>query len=208
MRKRNKKKSSGKKYMEDPYTIRARKEGYPARSVYKLMEIQEKFGIIKPGYRVLDIGASPGSWAMYTLKVLKGKGSVTTVDKEPLISSQTNGIETFNFIQGDILEKSTEQKISGRAPFDLILSDAAPETTGNRTVDTARSFGLAEKVICLAEEQLRAGGNLVVKIFQGGDEGEILNRLRRLFERVRAYHPKASRSDSFEIFFIGFGKKT
>lgn len=190
----------------DSYTLRARKEGYPARSVYKLEEIQKQFAIIKRGDTVLDVGAAPGSWTLYTGNVLlKGVGKIVAVDLNPL---NINPIpHTVISYVGDAFGKEIKPKLIEHGPYDAIISDAAPLTTGNRGVDTARSEYLAEQVILLAAEHLKAGGNLVVKLFQGGGEQELMKRLRTLFTRAKIVKPKACRDDSFEIYLVGVGKK-
>ena len=190
----------------DSYTQRAHKEGYPARSVYKLEEINTKDKIIKPGDSVLDVGAAPGSWTLYTHRMLiKGKGRIVSCDLNPLSLDPVP--PTVTEITGDAFSKEIREQLTALGPYDAIISDAAPMTTGNRTVDTSRSEHLAEEVLRLAMEQLKEGGNLVIKIFQGGGEAEILKQMRMLFTKAKAFKPKASRDDSFEIFLIGLEKK-
>jgi 23S rRNA (uridine2552-2'-O)-methyltransferase len=190
----------------DFYTLRARKEGYPARSVYKLEEIQKQFTIIKKGDTVLDVGAAPGSWTLYTSNVLlKGVGKIVAVDLNPL---SINPIpHTVISYVGDAFGNEIRLKLIEHGPYDAIISDAAPLTTGNRGVDTARSEHLAEQVILLGSEHLKAGGNLVVKLFQGGGEQELMKRIRTLFTRAKIVKPKACRDDSFEIYLVGVGRK-
>ncbi len=190
----------------DFYALKAQKEGYPARSVYKLEEIQQKFGVLKRGGRVLDVGSSPGSWSLYTLKFLKGAGFVVGVD----LTAPTMAEFPPNafFFQGDIFDAKTETKLSGYGPYDTILSDAAPLTTGNRTVDTGRSFNLCERVISLTSTPLlKHQGNLVVKVFQGGDEKLLADRMKELFSQVKALRPQAVRKESFETYLVGMGKR-
>ncbi|MGI6439516.1 MAG: RlmE family RNA methyltransferase [Sphaerochaetaceae bacterium] len=190
----------------DHYTLKAKKEGYPARSVYKLEEIQQKNSIIKPGDTILDVGASPGSWSLYTHnKLIKGKGVIVAVDLKPL---ELDAIpSTIISYTGDAFSKEIREKLISHGPYDAIISDAAPSTTGNKSVDSSRSEYLAEQVIALAEEHLKSGGNLVVKLFQGGGEQQLIRTLREMFTKAKVLKPKASRSDSFEIFLIGLGKK-
>jgi len=190
----------------DSYTLRAHKEGYPARSVYKLEEIQQQFKLIKPGDTVLDVGAAPGSWTLFTNNVLlKGKGTIIAVDLNPL---NINPIpHTVTSYVGDAFSKEIKPKLIEHGPYDAIISDAAPMTTGNRGVDTARSEYLAEQVILLASEHLKTGGNLAVKLFQGGGEQELMKTMRSLFTRAKIVKPKACRDDSFEVYLVGVGKK-
>lgn len=185
----------------DFYAEKARKEGYPARSVYKLEEIQNKFNIIRPGYKIIDVGASPGSWTMYALKMTKGKGLVVGADLKPM------GLKTsypnFFFMQGDIFKEETISFLAEKGPYDTILSDAAPSTTGNRTIDTGRSFSLVEQIIGLSKPLLKVGGSIVLKIFQGGDEKELIDYMKTMFGTVKIFKPKAVRKESFETYFIG-----
>jgi 23S rRNA (uridine2552-2'-O)-methyltransferase len=187
----------------DHFTNRAKKQGYPARSIFKLREIQEKTGILRTGMRVLDLGASPGSWSKYATQVVGKTGSVVAVDLAPLSLQVDN--QVLYFIRGDVFDEETEQRIAERAPYDVVLSDAAPATTGNRGVDTARSAGLAERVIQLATRHLVPSGSFVAKLFQGGEEQVLLRRLRQLFSSAQIVKPKASRKESFEVFLTATG---
>ena len=188
----------------DHYTKRAQREGYPARSVYKLEEIQRKFSLIAPGNHVLDIGASPGSWTLYAVRKLIGKsGAVVSVDLKPL---GLNPIpKQVTFLQGDAFEPPVSPSVIELGPYDVIISDAAPSTTGNRTVDTARSEQLAYQLLQLAEEALKPGGSLVLKLFQGGGERDLLQQMGEVFDRAKSFKPKACRDNSFELFLIGTG---
>jgi 23S rRNA (uridine2552-2'-O)-methyltransferase len=188
----------------DYYWRKSKDEGYPARSVFKLQEIQQKHGPVKPASRVLDLGASPGSWSLYLLDMLAGAGRVTGVDlNEP--DGKLLARKNYRFVLGDFTTAEVEQEIRASGPFDVIVSDAAPSTTGNRTRDTARSAEIARRVIGLCELFLVPGGNCVLKIFQGGEERSVLARMRVLFSAAKAFKPKASRSDSMETYFIGLG---
>lgn len=190
----------------DSYTKRAHKEGYPARSVYKLEEIQKSFKLIKPGDNVLDVGAAPGSWTLYTHKeLLKGKGKLIAVDLNPLNLDPVP--PTVTAFVGDAFSKEIRPLLVENGPYDAIISDVAPMTMGNRAVDTTRSEYLAEQVILLAKEHLKEHGNLVVKIFQGGGQVDIIKDMRTFFTKVKPFKPKACRDDSFEIYLIGLDKK-
>jgi 23S rRNA (uridine2552-2'-O)-methyltransferase len=199
----------------DHWALKAQKEGYPARSVYKLKEIEEKFGLIKQGrqIKILDLGAAPGSWSLYILrkfKTLSGLVSLLSIDLSPLSREYDQGLfdnKDFLFIQGDITSPQIRERVLEKAPYQLLVSDAAPATTGNRSVDTVRSLELAETVLDYAETALVKGGNLVVKVFQGGDTGSLLKRIRTQFETGRSFKPQSCRSESFETYFIGLGKK-
>ena len=192
-----------KRTQPDHYADLARKEGYPARSVYKLKEIQEKFHILRKGGRVLDIGSSPGSWSMYARRTVGPSGSVVAVDLND--ASIAGDVEGYTFILGNAFETPVREELRELGPYDAVLSDAAPKTTGNRIVDTARSAELVEEAIDLAADTLKPGGNLVIKIFQGGDERDLLSRLKPMFQSARFFKPKASRSESFETFLVASG---
>lgn len=189
----------------DSYTLRAHREGYPARSVYKLEEIQQQNRIVKPGDKVLDVGAAPGSWTLYTHReLLKGNGEIIAVDLNPL---NLNPVPpTVTAYVGDAFSKEIREKLTSHGPFDAIISDAAPMTTGNRTVDTTRSEYLAEQVVWLAKEQLKQHGNLVIKIFQGGGQQKLLIEMRKMFAKAKTLKPKACRTDSFETYLIGLDR--
>ena len=190
---------------QDHYTRRALALGYPARSVYKLEEIDSRFSVIKKGARVLDIGSSPGSFTIYALKAVGGKGSVVAVDIKPDMPAFP--ADRYTFLQGDAFSEPIAAAIRERGPFDTVLSDAAPSTTGNRTVDTARSFNLAGQAVYLGCEVLARRGSLVVKVFQSGDEKGLLDMLKQSFDAARIVKPKASRKESFEVFLVATGFK-
>jgi len=198
----------------DYWQLKARKEGYPARSVYKLMEIDEKFGLIKfprsADFRALDLGAAPGSWSLYVLRKFSANksGFLAAADLAPLSREFDKGLfdrENFFFVQGDITAAAVSDAISSRGPYSLIISDAAPATTGNHTVDAARSLELGEAVLAYTEKTLAPGGSLVIKIFQGSDTADLLKRIKTLFKTAKSFKPQACRSESFETYFIGIG---
>lgn len=189
----------------DFWSRKAFSEGYPARSVYKLQEIDEKFGMLKKGFRVLDLGAAPGSWTTFALRTLDGTGYVTSIDLNPLSKDVKSDFLTF--IQGDMYDPEVRSKALSLGPYDSVICDAAPPTTGNRVVDTARSSGLVELAIYYAEEMLKPGGNFVVKIFQGGDQQSFLKSMRGIFTSARGFKPEACRNESFETYLVGINKK-
>jgi 23S rRNA (uridine2552-2'-O)-methyltransferase len=211
----------------DVWSLRAQKEGYPARSVYKLKEMDEKFRLIPlrgrgmagnnsdsagalRDFRVLDLGAAPGSWSLYVLRRLAGVGFLAAADLAPLSRQYDQGLfggENFFFIQGDITAPETREALLSRGPFNLLICDAAPATTGSRAVDTLRSLELAEAALGYGEAALKKGGALAVKIFQGGDSAALLKRIRALFESGRAFKPAACRRESFETYYVGLGRK-
>jgi 23S rRNA (uridine2552-2'-O)-methyltransferase len=192
----------------DYWQQKARKEGYPARSVYKLKEIDEKFGFFrKPGaLRVLDLGAAPGSWSLYVLR--KAPGFLAAADLAPLSREFDKGLfdgGNFFFIQGDITSADVRETLFSKGPYSVIISDVAPATTGNHTVDAARSLALAEEVVSYAENALVQGGSLAVKVFQGGDSAELLKRIKSLFKTAKSFKPQACRGESVETYYIGTG---
>jgi len=215
----------------DHWSQKAQKEGYPARSVYKLKEIDEKFGLIKSGFvknayspfRVLDLGAAPGSWSLYLLRKIPLKpGALETsgaepiapmlvsVDLAPLSRQYDEGLfdrPDFLFLQGDFTSGEIREAIVSHGPYSLVVSDAAPFTTGNRSVDTLRSLDLAETALYYAETTLAKGGSLVIKVFQGGDTGKLLKAIRGLFETGKSFKPQACRAGSFETYYLGLGRK-
>ena len=181
------------------------KEGYPARSVYKLQEIDEKFKILKKNSCVLDLGAAPGSWTTFLLRNLGEGGKVVSCDLNPL-SKSVKG-ENLVFMQGDLNDEEIREKIRAEGPFDAVVCDAAPLTTGNRTVDTARSQQLVEMAIWYGTTMLKPGGNIVVKIFQNGDQRAFLDELRKNFTQAKGFKPEACRQESFETYLIGISRK-
>jgi 23S rRNA (uridine2552-2'-O)-methyltransferase len=205
----------------DHWSLKAQKEGYPARSVYKLKEMDEKFGLIKNArspFRVLDLGAAPGSWSLYILRKLPLKAGVAkpaeptlvSIDLAPLSRQYGEGLfdrPDFLFLQGDFTSDEIREAVISHAPYNLIISDAAPSTTGNRSVDTLRSLDLAEAALRYAETTLAKGGNLVIKVFQGGDTGKLLKAIRSLFESGKSFKPQACRAESFETYYLGLGRR-
>jgi 23S rRNA (uridine2552-2'-O)-methyltransferase len=185
----------------DYYWRKSKEEGYPARSVWKLQEMQERFRLLEAGPRVLDLGCAPGSWSLAVLERLGDRAALTGVDlDEP--DARLRSRRGFTFIRGDFADPAVLASIVARGPFDVVLSDAAPSTSGNRLSDTERSLELGRVVVAAARACLRTGGNLALKIFQGGGERELLASLRAGFEDARAFKPKASRPESMEIYFV------
>ncbi|TVR00394.1 MAG: RlmE family RNA methyltransferase [Spirochaetaceae bacterium] len=193
---------SGDRSRPDHYSRRAKQEGYQARSVYKLQEIQQRFRLIRAGNRVLDLGAAPGSWSRFLLRAVGTGGSVVAGDLGVIELPPDPRLE---LLQLDILGEDFPAEVERRGPFDAVVSDAAPATTGGRVLDTARSAALVEAIVAALPRCLRPGGNLAVKIFQGGEEQELLRSLRQTFDSARAFKPKACRSESFETYLVGVG---
>ncbi|GBD34083.1 Ribosomal RNA large subunit methyltransferase E [bacterium HR34] len=186
---------------KDTFSKKAKEKNYPARSVFKLQEINKKFKIIKPGTTVLDLGASPGSWTMYCAEELKGKGKIVAVDIKD-IKNDILKIKNIEFYKMSIFD----DKIFNLGEFDVLLSDAAPNTTGIREVDHARQIELVKRVIEIAKTNLKRGGNVVCKVFEGAEMRNIINEFKKLFKKALLYKPEASRKESREIYLIGLKK--
>ncbi|MCS7279116.1 MAG: RlmE family RNA methyltransferase [Thermodesulfobacteriaceae bacterium] len=183
----------------DKWAKKAKELGYPARSVFKLIEIQEKFKIIQKGDTVLDLGASPGSWSKYTSQIIGEKGKVIGVDLEEIKVKLPN----LFFLKRDVLELNPEEiKSLGIEKVDVILSDLAPKTMGDKWVDHLRSVELVEKVLELSLEVLKEGGHLVAKVFEGAQTPLLKKKMEKMFQKVKIFKPKSSRRESKEIFFI------
>ena len=192
------------KKIKDHYFHKAKKDGYAARSVYKIEEIDKKYRIIRTGNKVLDLGCSPGSWLQYASIKVGNSGHVLGVDLQPVKISLPSHVKV---IQEDIFEVTDEDlKIKG-GKADVILSDMSPKTSGIRTTDVQRSFELNKKVLYLANDILCPEGSLLVKAFQGKLFDELRYEFKKMFTDVKLCKPKSSRSESVEIFILGRGKK-
>ena len=187
----------------DHYTRQAQERGFPARSVFKLEDIDRRLGLLKRGQRVLDLGAAPGSWAQYAAEKVGAEGRVLAVDQRPLARALTANV---TFLERDVLSLEPRH-LSSFAPYDVLLSDMAPFTTGTREADQARSFELFMRALDLAAVLLVKGGSFVGKIFMGADFPVATRRVRQLFLRERALRPEGTREASFEIFVAGLGRR-
>jgi 23S rRNA (uridine2552-2'-O)-methyltransferase len=184
---------------QDHFGHRAREEGYPARSVYKLKDIDRRVRLLRSGQRVLDLGAAPGSWSLYAAERVGPAGRVVGVDRQPIsIAAPAN----VRFVQLEI-EALSQATLGEPAAFDVVLSDMAPHTSGQRHGDQYRSFELYMQALRVAELLLAPGGHFVAKIFQGPELEEARAATLKLLQRVRIIKPEASRSESFEIFMAG-----
>jgi 23S rRNA (uridine2552-2'-O)-methyltransferase len=202
----NKRSLSSQKWLErqlnDPYVARAKREGYRSRAAYKLLEIDEKYRILKPGQRVVDLGAAPGGWSQIAAKVVGPKGKVVGIDLLPI--DPMPGVE---FIELDFLDESAPGRLIEMlgGPADVVMSDMAANTTGHKKTDHLRIIGLAEAAIYFAREILAPGGAFIAKVFQGGTENQLLADLKRDFAVVRHVKPAASRADSAELYVMATG---
>lgn len=184
----------------DPFVKAAREAGYRSRAVYKLEEIQRSDRILKPGTTVVDLGAAPGGWSQYVARYFNGRGRVLALDILPMDS--LSGVEV---IQGDFSEEAVFRQLLDLLGEDrpkLVMSDMAPNTTGIAEVDHARSMHLVDLAVDFAEATLPAGGDFLVKVFQGREFAPLMQRLRGSFESVKVRKPKASRSRSIELYLL------
>jgi 23S rRNA (uridine2552-2'-O)-methyltransferase len=186
---------------QDRFFHQAKKEHYLARAVYKLREVQDKYGIIRQGDRVLDLGAAPGSWMQLTSAVIGPRGALVGVDLKPIdhpfppnVTSLPRDISDPAFI---------DELAAAYPPFDVVLSDMAPATSGFRFADSARSELLFERALEIAVQILKPRGNFLAKIFQGGEFHAILLEVRKHFGKVKVVKPEASRKESKEIYILG-----
>ena len=191
--------------LNDPYVAAAQREGYRSRAAYKLMEIDDKERLLKTGKRVLDLGAAPGGWSQIAaerVKAVDGKGQVVAIDLLPMDS--VAGVE---FVQLDFMDDRAPAKLKSmlRGGADIVLSDMAAQGTGHARTDHLRVMGLAEAAIEFACEVLTPGGAFVCKVFQGGTERQLLDRLKRSFTKVKHVKPPASRAESAELYVVALG---
>lgn len=188
---------------EDHYSRKAREENWPARSVYKLEEMDRRFRIIRKGDRVLDLGCYPGSWTKYSLKKTGKTGHVTGIDISGPPNIKSNN---FNFIRADILEIEPHSLFKEIGPQEVVLSDLAPNTTGNRITDSIRSYELSEKALSIAVNTLKNGGIFVCKIFESEYLQKFKKDCQKHFHSVRLFRPGSVRAGSREIFVIASKK--
>jgi len=186
----------------DSYARKAHKEGYASRSAYKLQAIIKKFHPIPQGGRVLDLGAAPGGWMQVAAETVGLNGIVVGVDLGQVSVTGDN----IRPIVGNIFDPSCLEKIRSWAPYDSIISDMAPKTTGIKIRDQEQSQALVDCVISLSDELLKRRGSLIAKIFQGASMDYYTNELKKRFKSVRNYKPKASRERSFETYLIALHK--
>ena len=201
---KKKRKGAPKKQWQDHYTRRAQKEKYPARSVYKLQEMQQKYRIVRKGNRVLDLGCAPGSWLLFAAEQTGPGGEVIGIDLQKITIKLPTQAQA---IQGDITDAEYGWLEKVGREFDVVVSDMAPATTGNRAVDAARSYNLCQAALDIALKALKPGGTFVCKIFQGPDFKAFEQDVRNSFKTIKNFKPQSSRKASKELFIIGFEKK-
>jgi len=189
---------------KDEYYNRAKQEGYRARSAYKLKQLDERADLFAPGDTVVDLGAAPGGWLQVAAEAVGEQGTVVGVDRQRI--DPLDGVET---IRGDLTESGTHDRVRAAVgAADVVLSDLAPEMSGEYSVDQARSVHLARQAVTAAESLLVAGGHLVVKVFEGRDVQELRADLDAEFDTVHAVHPEASRDASSELYLVAKGRLT
>lgn len=185
---------------QDHYFHKAKKEHFLARAVYKLDEIQKRNKLLRPGDRVLDLGAAPGSWLQLTSRIVGSKGMVVGIDIKSIDRSFPNNVVLLN---RDIFEPGFLEELAALyAPFDVVLSDMAPATSGIRVADSARSALLFEQALLAARMMLKRNGHFLAKIFQGSDFHGLLQEVKKEFEQVKVVKPAASRKQSKEVYIL------
>jgi 23S rRNA (uridine2552-2'-O)-methyltransferase len=190
---------------QDHYFHRAKKENYLARAIYKLEEIQKKYNILKQGNRVLDLGAAPGSWMQLTSRIIGPRGLLVGVDLKPITHPFPKYVVAM---ERDIFDPAfAEELLSEYAPFDVVLSDMAPATSGFKVADSARSELLFEQALSLARLTLKPQGHFLAKIFQGSEFHNLLQEVKKSFGWTKVAKPDASRKESKEIYILGMRYK-
>ena len=189
--------------IKDYYYRKAKKEGFVARSAFKLIEINDKHNIIAPGYSVLDLGCFPGSWTQYISQKVGARGLVVGVDRTQMTLPLG---ENTRFIHSDIdhLDVGNPDLFPGK--FDVVCSDMAPNTSGIKDVDSERSLGLCQTALYIAQRVLRSRGTSLVKVFQGVAFERLRTQMREEYHQIKVIKPKSSRSESREVFLLGLGK--
>jgi 23S rRNA (uridine2552-2'-O)-methyltransferase len=195
----------GRRRTADHFSLRARRESYPARSIYKLQEIDKRVRLFKKGDNVLDLGAAPGSWTMYASKAVGMAGKVVAVDRADLtIGTPTN----VTYIKADALAIEPAELIAliDTDGFQSVISDMAPRTSGQKFVDQTRSYNLFCRALDLSVALCRHGGNFVGKIFQGEDFEKARDLVKEAYVKTRIIRPTSVRSESYEIYIIGLSR--
>lgn len=189
-----------RRHVNDPFVKQAQRDGYRSRSAYKLVELNEKDRLIRPGMRILDLGSAPGGWSQVAGKLVGAKGRVLATDILPMSS-----IANVDFIQGDFTDEAVVGQLLewlGAGKFDLIVSDIAPNITGIDSADQAGSMYFLELALDTVRKTLKPGATFVAKMFQGSGSDEYLKELRTSFKKVLIRKPAASRSESREVYIV------
>ena len=189
------------------YHLKAKEEGYASRAAFKLIQLDERFHLFEGARKVLDLGAAPGGWLQVASEAIGGEGMILGVDLQEISDLGLPGVET---LVGDVTSEDTIQEIRefSQGSVDVILSDMAPDVSGNWDLDQYRQIHLARVVLVVADELLRKDGWLVVKTFQGSEHEKYVHEVREMFERVRIVKPKASRKKSAEIYLVAHQLKS
>jgi 23S rRNA (uridine2552-2'-O)-methyltransferase len=187
-----------KSHRHDVFHRRAKQQGFAARSVFKLEEIDHKYKLLRRGNRVLDLGCRPGSWLQYAATIVGPDGALVGIDRTDL----DKPIPGARIVVGDVFDVTVEALKGDLEAFDVVLSDMAPDTSGVRSLDQARSEGLFERALEIAELTLAKGGHFVGKLFQGPDWQRLLKRAREGFAEVRTFKPASSRKESIEQYVV------
>jgi 23S rRNA (uridine2552-2'-O)-methyltransferase len=191
--------------LDDHYSHQARQAGFPARSVFKLEELDLKYHLFRPGQRVLDLGCAPGSWSLYAAQKVGREGLVLGLDlKPPALKAEP--LAQLSFLTVDLLATSPDL-VKSQGPFDLVMSDLAPATCGRKEIDQARSLALVRAAWAWAEVLLKSGGHFLYKIFQSPEGEDFSRNLKEKFNKIELLKPRATRSRSREIFGLGLGFK-
>jgi len=185
--------------LNDPYVAAAKQQGYRSRAAFKLLQLDERFHLLRPGQRVIDLGCAPGGWSQVAAQIVGPQGVVVGVDL-----ASCDPVPGATLLQGDFRDPALADEVRARlgSPVDLVLSDMAAPATGHAATDHLRIVALAEDALGFAEQLLKPGGSFVAKVFQGGAEGALLARLKQAFAEVRHAKPKASRSESAETYVV------
>jgi 23S rRNA (uridine2552-2'-O)-methyltransferase len=187
----------------DPYVKRAQREGYRSRAAYKLLDIQAKDQLLRPGQHLVDLGAAPGSWSQVAARIIGPSGRVIALDLLPI-----EPLTGVTILEGDFRESEAIDRLNrvlGDTRLDLVLSDMAPNITGTVAVDQPRAMYLVELALEFARERLQPGGSMIVKVFQGEGFDRLLAEMRRSFDRVASRKPESSRSRSRELYVVAKG---
>lgn len=194
-----------KEHKKDPYYKKAKSKGYRSRASFKLQQINKRYGLVRKGYSVVDLGCAPGGWLQVTLEIVGKNGTVIGVDLD-----KVKAIEGAIVLRGDMKDEKVVTQVVEALPggkADVVISDMAPNISGNYSVDHARSMELSRTAFDFARQVLRPGGNFLVKVFQGDMFRDLLTDMKKRFDFCKGHSPQASRKASSEIYIVGKGYK-